>query len=115
MAEERVTDRRRELGLLGEKLARDHLLRNGYTFLEANYRTRSGEIDLVTRLGDVLVFVDRTGRALGSPEESVTERKRARLVAAAQEYMQATEAEDVEWRYRRGGRRDGPAGHRTPP
>ena len=96
-----MTDRRRELGLLGEKLARDHLLRNGYTFLEANYRARNGEIDLVTRLGDVLVFVEvrtRTGRVLESPpEESLTERKRGRLVVAAQEYMQATEAEDIEW------------------
>ena len=66
-----------------------------------NYRTRFGEIDLVARDGEETVFVEvrtRRGGAFGTPEESLTRRKRARLRLAAQEYLQERgEAERV-WR-----------------
>ena len=92
---------RQALGRRGESLARRHLQKIGYSVLYTNYRAGSGEIDLVAEKDGVLVFVEvrtRSGRALGSPEESITSRKRARLVDTAQEYLQENHAEQRQWR-----------------
>ena len=92
---------RQSLGRMGEELARRHLKSRGYSILEANYRTRRGEIDLIAQEKDTLVFVEvrtRGNQGFGSPEESVTPIKRAHLVAVAQEYIQANHAEGREWR-----------------
>lgn len=92
---------RQRLGKHGESLAKRHLESMGYRVLKANHRSPSGEIDLVTEKDGTLVFVEvrtRTGASFGPPEESVTVKKRDHLVAAAQEYMQATGAEGREWR-----------------
>ena len=92
---------RQRLGKRGEAVARRHLETSGYRILESNYRAREGEIDLVAEQDGALVFVEvrtRTGTAIGSPEESVTPAKRSHLVAAAQQYLQAHQAEDREWR-----------------
>ncbi len=86
--------RRREVGILGEKIAGDFLERNGYDIVETNYRCAEGEIDIVARQEDVLVFVEvRTRRSigLGSPEESVTPQKKRRLTAVAEHYGQHRE------------------------
>ncbi|MCI0439435.1 MAG: YraN family protein [Chloroflexi bacterium] len=92
---------RQGLGKRGEQLARRHIEASGYLVLEANYRTRHGEIDLVAEKDGVLAFVEvrtRRGGSFGTPEESVTPEKQAHLVAAAQEYLQARQLEDREWR-----------------
>ena len=92
---------RQRLGKRGETVARRHLETSGYRILESNYRAKEGEIDLVAEQDGALVFVEvrtRTGAAIGSPEESVTPAKRSHLVAAAQQYLQAHQAEDREWR-----------------
>ena len=90
-----------ERGRQGERIARRSLERRGYTILESNYRTGSGEIDLVAEVGGSLVFVEvrtRTSVRMGTPEESITPAKRSHLVAASEEYLQANQAEDREWR-----------------
>lgn len=74
-----------------EDAALAHLRRSGLTLLERNYRMRRGEIDLVMRDGDTLVFVEvryRSGTSHGAAAETVDRRKRARLIAAAQSYLQ---------------------------
>ncbi len=84
--------RRREVGNLGEKLAADFLQKNGYCVLETNYRCPEGEIDIVASCKDCLIFVEvRTKRGVqfGSPEESITRAKMARLRAVAAHYRQA--------------------------
>ena len=89
------------LGKIGEGLARRHLESLGYAIVAANVRVTSGEIDLVAEHGEVIVFVEvrtRRGTGAGSPEESITARKRARMTATAQEYVQAHESEEREWR-----------------
>jgi putative endonuclease len=56
---ERVTpDTRKRLGALGERLAAEHLIRRGFRILERNYRTRSGELDIVAFDGTVLAFCE---------------------------------------------------------
>lgn len=67
--------------------------------MERNFRTPGGEIDIVARKGDVLVFVEvrsREGSGFGTPEESVTPAKRRRIVAAARRYLSS--ASPSSWR-----------------
>ena len=69
--------------------------------VERNFRTRYGEVDLVAEDGGALVFVEvktRRGSAYGSPEESVTPKKRARLVTTAETYLQEHGMEQRDWR-----------------
>lgn len=96
-----MSDPRRHLGQQGEAVARRYLERQGYAFREANYRCPHGEIDLVFQDGDTLVFVEvktRRGRALGTPEESVTARKRQKLQEVAETYLQEHENLPPQWR-----------------
>ena len=93
--------RRQELGRHGEKLARRHLESKGYRVLETNYHSKSGEIDLIAEHLGTLVFIEvrtRGAGMLGTPEESVTASKRLRLVAVAEEYLQAADTPNAEWR-----------------
>jgi putative endonuclease len=85
-------DDRRGLGRRGEDLAARQLVAKGYEILARNWRCETGELDLVAKDGVELVFVEvrtRRGQALGSPEESVTPAKQARLIALAEAYVQA--------------------------
>lgn len=78
-----------KIGRWGENAAQEYLQTRGYQVLEKNARTPYGEIDLVTRLGDVAVFVEvktRTTRRFGLPEEAITPRKMAHMLTAAQHY-----------------------------
>lgn len=77
-------------GEAAESLAADFLQRRGLMVLERNYRCRFGEIDLVARSGELLVFVEvraRTSEAFGGAAGSITATKRRRLVAAARHYL----------------------------
>lgn len=77
-------------GASAEALAADYLMRHGLTIVERNFRTRFGEIDLIARDGRTLVFVEvrlRRSARFGGAVESITARKRARLVAAANGYL----------------------------
>jgi putative endonuclease len=93
--------RRRETGILGEKLAREFLRKRGYRILEANYRCPEGEIDIIARHRDYLVFIEvRTKKSLdfGSPEESITSAKRERLRTVAAHYQQTHDNLPSLWR-----------------
>jgi putative endonuclease len=77
-------------GARAEALAAEYLMRHGLAIVARNFRTRFGEIDLIARDGRVLVFVEvrlRRSAAYGGAIESITARKRARLVAAANGYL----------------------------
>ncbi len=85
---------RQRLGRQGEALAADHLLGKGYQIVTRNWRCPGGELDLIAREGDCLVFIEvraRRGQAMGSPEESITAAKQARLIALADAYLQEHE------------------------
>lgn len=80
-----------ERGQWAETLAERFLQAKGLTPLERNYRCKSGEIDLIMRERDMVVFVEvryRHSAGYGSGADSVTARKRRRLIATAQHYMQ---------------------------
>jgi len=84
-------DDRQGLGRRGEDLAANHLFTKGYEILARNWRCETGELDLVVRDGDCLTMVEvrtRRGQDLGTPEESITAAKQARLIALGQAYVQ---------------------------
>lgn len=84
-----LTARRKPLGSRGELVAAKHLSRSGYKVLVRNYRTNRGEIDLVARKGDLLVFCEVKTRTSGkhAPHRQVTSEKQARIRRAARSYL----------------------------
>ena len=76
-------------GAWGEDLALRYLTRRGYRLVERNYRTRRGEIDLILRKRDTLVFVEVKLRrtSFGDPLEAVTPRKQTTLRRLAEQYL----------------------------
>jgi putative endonuclease len=87
---------RRLTGQRGEDIAATYLVSLGYRVIARNVRTRYGELDVVATEGETLVFVEvRTRRttSLGTPEESVDERKLARISALADAYLQTLPVE----------------------
>ena len=83
-------DARHGDGRAAEAIAAEHLSGHGLAIVERNVRSRHGEIDIVARDGDTLVFVEvrlrRPGR-FGGAAGSITAAKRARMTAAAGEYL----------------------------
>ena len=93
--------KRRETGVLGERIACEFLGRNGYKILETNYRCPDGEIDIIAQQKDTLVFIEvrtKKDRRFGSPEESVTPAKQERLKKLAEQYGQTHENLPEMWR-----------------
>jgi len=81
---------RQTLGKAGEDLACRELRRRGCAILARRFRTRLGEIDIVARDGETIVFVEvkaRAGNAWGGPAEAVTPAKQRRLVRMAVDYL----------------------------
>ena len=93
---------RQELGAAGELLARRHLERRGYRFVGANWRRPYGELDLIMRDGDVVVFVEvktRRGERLVTAEESLTAAQARRLLRGAQTFLaERAELAGLFWR-----------------
>lgn len=77
-------------GILGENLAKDYLLSQGYEILETNWRCKNYEIDIISKTPTTLVFVEvkaRKSLIFGEPEIFVTKQKQKFLVAAAHHYL----------------------------
>ena len=93
--------KRQETGLLGEKLAADFLKKKGFHILETNYRFPGGEIDIVARQKDCLVFVEvrtKTNLNYGTPEESITPTKIKHLERGVYFYQQDHGNPEDSWR-----------------
>jgi putative endonuclease len=78
------------LGKTGEDQACRALIRHGYAILARRYRTRIGEIDIVAREGEVVVFVEvkaRSSDRFGHPTEAVTVWKQRRIILMAQHFL----------------------------
>jgi putative endonuclease len=92
---------RQQLGKLGEKLARKFLEDRSYRILETGFRCRSGEIDIVSRHKDELVFVEvrtRSNLEFGTPEESIDRRKKQSLIHTAMHYISTHRDLPASWR-----------------
>lgn len=81
---------RQAIGQAGEDAALQHLQRQGLTLVERNVRCKGGELDLIMRDGQVLVFVEVRRRAdgrHGGASASISFAKQQRLIRAAQFYL----------------------------
>jgi putative endonuclease len=89
----------RKLGREGELAASAYLRRKGIRILARNFLCRSGEIDLIARDGDTLVFVEVKTRREGVPAEAVTPAKERSLTLAAMTFLRRYEALEVRSRF----------------
>jgi putative endonuclease len=92
---------RQRLGKWGERTAASYLTGRGYLILDNNCRTPYGEIDLITRIDNTIVFVEvktRASQILGMPEISVSARKRMHMIQSAEYYIQQHPAAACTWR-----------------
>lgn len=97
-----MTQARQAFGLRGEDLACEALSERGYTIVARRYRTKSGELDIVARHRDYLVFVEvkaRQSGSFGDPEEAVTLQKQHKMVCMATDYLARNGLHDVACRF----------------
>ena len=97
-----MTIARQRFGREGEQLACDELERRGYVVIERRYRTNAGELDIVAKDGNYLVFVEvkaRRDSSFGSPEEAVTIPKQQKMVLMATDYLARHKLSDVPCRF----------------
>lgn len=88
------------LGQWGEDLAADYLTAHGYQLLERNVRTPYGEIDLIARREERLIFVEvktRSSTQFGYPESGLTPQKQSHLLAAIDAYFQEHSELACDW------------------
>lgn len=91
LREPRSVTRAHRLGIAGEDAAAAYLCSLGFGILARNYRTPSGEVDIVAREGETIVFIEVKARAsyrFGSALGAVDGRKRARVRAVAEDFLQ---------------------------
>lgn len=78
-------------GKLGEKIAKDFLVKKNYKIIQTNFQNRFGEIDLIAADGQTLVFVEvklKIGEDFGFPEEMISPRKIHQIENQAQVFLQ---------------------------
>jgi putative endonuclease len=81
---------RQLVGIQGENRAVAELERRGYAVVARRYRTRHGEIDVVARDGETIVFVEvkaKESTEFGSGADAVTARKQRRVISMAVDYL----------------------------
>ena len=92
-----------ELGRLGEAWARAWLRKQGWKILYRNYRAkRGGEVDIVARDRDTLVFVEvktRSGTTFGKPSDAVDEEKQKLIIRGAWDWMRRLGHPDIFYRF----------------
>jgi putative endonuclease len=85
-----TSDPRQLLGISGEELACAELRRRGYAIVERRYRTRLGEIDIIAKDGNTIVFVEVKARLtddFGGAAAAVTAWKQRRVARMATDYL----------------------------
>lgn len=93
---------RRDYGAEGEHAAQKYLTAKGARILEMNYRRASGEIDIIARIKNTLLFVEvkrRSSTRFGRPAEAVNAVKRTHIVRTAMLYLQENNMEDMAVRF----------------
>lgn len=92
----------RELGYYGETIAKQYLIGKGYKILMQNFKSKSGEIDIIAQIEDYIVFIEvKTRRTLtyGLPGEAVDRRKQMRYGKIASTYIRNNRLFDNNYRF----------------
>lgn len=85
-----MTNHNIQLGSIGERIASDYLTKKGYSIIDRNYRSKIGEIDIISKLKNIMVFVEvktKIGDIKGKPYEHVTKSKISKFKRAVQGYL----------------------------
>jgi putative endonuclease len=97
-----LTKERLELGKFGEELALRKIKRLGYKKIVRNFRCPLGEVDIIARDGDTLVFMEiktRKGRSIGYAKEAVNAKKKRQISKVALAYMKSRDCSDLRARF----------------
>lgn len=92
---------KKELGNRGEQIAVELLTKKGFEIIEQNYHYGHGEIDIIAKDKNVLVFVEvktRKNLEFGSPELAVTKNKQRQIRKIAESYLYEKEISDIDCR-----------------
>ena len=80
----------RAIGRDGEEIAAEYLRNNGYRIVEKNYKNRFGEIDIIAKDGNTVVFIEvktRNTPSYGTPSSAVDSKKQQRIGKVALTYL----------------------------
>ncbi len=80
----------KEIGRKGESLAVEYLINKGYIILERNFKHGRLEIDIISKIDDVIAFIEvktRQSKRFGYPEEAVDGRKSDHILSCADHYI----------------------------
>ncbi len=97
-----MLNKQQSFGKKSESIAAKHLKKNGYKILEQNYRTKLGEIDIIAKDKDTLVFVEvkaRSSNRFGNPKWAVTPKKQIKISMVALLYIKSTKQSNVKARF----------------
>ena len=90
------------VGDFGERLAKEYLEKKNYNILKTNFRTRLGEIDIIAKKDDVIIFIEvkaRKNLKYGRPYEAVNHRKMQKIIKVAQNYIAYKSQGDNQYRF----------------
>ncbi len=93
---------KKELGKKGEELAIRFLKRQGYSILQRNYVCKMGEMDIIAKEKDTLVFIEvktRTSNTFGPPQSAVHQKKQEQLSKVALTFLKEKRLEAVKARF----------------
>ncbi|MBW2568490.1 MAG: YraN family protein [Deltaproteobacteria bacterium] len=97
-----MTNKNQQFGKMCEAIAVEHLKKHGYRILEQNYRTKIGEIDIIAKDKETLVFIEvkaRKSYRFGNPKWAVTPKKQRKISMIALYYLKAIKLRDVKARF----------------
>lgn len=86
-----------QLGKMGEKIAEEYLLNNKYEIIEKNFYCKQGEIDIIAKKEQYIIFVEvktRNSLKYGRPAEAVNNKKMQHLIKSSQYYLYKNNIKD---------------------
>ena len=92
----------KDIGSFGEALARDYLISKGYKILNMNFRNKFGEIDIICKKNNLLIFCEIKSRytdTFGSPIESITYYKQRQIIKLSEIYLLYKKYQNYNVRY----------------
>ena len=81
---------KRKYGIIGEKIAQSYLINKDYEIIETNYYTKKGEIDIICKKDNYIIFVEvktRSNLKFGTPAMAVNYTKRKHIKSVAKMYL----------------------------
>lgn len=92
-----LTTYKKTVGDFGEDLVEEYLRNKGYDILDRNFRKPFGEIDIIARIDEIVVFVEvktRKNKDFANPSEAVTISKQQKIIKASQVYLMENDLTD---------------------